>query len=153
MISKKVFDKCIDKGLTIAFSESMTGGNLSFEMIKNEGSSKVLLGSIVAYHKDLKKTLLSVNPIIIDEHSVVSQEVADQMAYGIRNHTHADVCVSITGNAGPTLDFQTSKKEAYISILYLNKLYQYHLDLISDSRVKNIEDATVFVYQKIEEIL
>jgi PncC family amidohydrolase len=153
MIAKKVFDKCLDKGLTIAFAESMTGGNLSFQMIQNEGSSKVLLGSIIAYHKNLKRALLSVDQKDIDEYSVVSQRVADQMALGIHNHTKADLCVSITGNAGPTLDINTEKKEAFIAILFQEKIYQYHLDLDANDRMKNITDATKFVYQKIEELL
>lgn len=153
MIAKNVFDKCLDKGLTIAFAESMTGGNLSFQMIQNEGSSKVLLGSIIAYHKDLKISLLSMDQKDIDEYSVVSQRVADQMALGIYNHTKADLCVSITGNAGPTLDINTEKKEAFIAILFQEKVYQYHLDLDANDRMKNIEDATKFVYQKIEELL
>jgi len=153
MIAKNVFDKCLDKGLTIAFAESMTGGNLSFQMIQNEGSSNVLLGSIVAYHRDLKRTLLGVDQKDIDEYSVVSQRVADQMALGIYNHTKADLCVSITGNAGPTLDINTEKKETFIAILFQEKVYQYHLDLDANDRMKNIEDATKFVYQKIEELL
>ena len=153
MISKKVFDKCLDKGLTIAFSESITGGNLSYQMIQNEGASKVLIGSVVAYHADLKEKILGVEKQTIDNFSVVSQAVADQMANGIFDHTHANICVSITGNAGPTLDINTEKKEAFIAILFQEKIYQYHLDLDANDRMKNIEDATKFVYQKIEELL
>ncbi|AUD64433.1 hypothetical protein BK011_01595 [Tenericutes bacterium MZ-XQ] len=153
MISKKVFDKCLDKGLTIAFSESMTGGNLSYQMIYNEGASKVLIGSVVAYHTDLKEKPLGVHKQIIDDFSVVSQQVADQMARGIFDLTHASICVSITGNAGPTLDTNTTKKEAFIAILFQEKLYQYHVNFDANDRMKNIEDATTFVYQKIEELL
>lgn len=153
MISKKVFDKCLDKGLTIAFSESITGGNLSYQMIHNKGASKVLKGSVVAYHADLKEKMLGVHKQIIDDFSVVSQQVADQMAKGIYDLTHANICVSITGNAGPTLDINTTKKEAFIAILFQEKLYQYHLNLDALDRMKNIEDATIFVYQKIEELL
>jgi nicotinamide mononucleotide (NMN) deamidase PncC len=75
------------------------------------------------------------------------------MALGIHNHTKADLCVSITGNAGPTLDINTEKKEAFIAILFQEKVYQYHLDLDANDRMKNIEDATKFVYHKIEDLL
>ena len=153
MISKKVFNKCVDKGLTVAFSESMTGGNLSYQMIQNEGASKVFIGSVIAYNTEIKDKLLSVDQRLIELYSVVSQEVADQMASGIKQQTNANICVSITGNAGPSFETNTSKKEAYITILYQDKLHQYHLELTDLNRMKNIEQATKFVYQKLEELL
>ena len=45
------------------------------------------------------------------------------------------------------------KKEAFIAILFQEKINQYHLDLDANDRMKNIEDATKFVYQKIEDLL
>lgn len=153
MMSKIVFNKCIDKGITMAFAESLTGGALTYEMVKNPGASKVVLGSVVSYQRHMKEQLLNVDPKIIDKYLVVSKEVSNEMVKGIYNHTKADLCIAITGNAGPTFQNQTHKLEAYISMLFQGEYLEYHLDFDSDDREKNIEEAVKFIYQKANEII
>ena len=54
MSQENVFSKLLDNGLTIAFAESMTGGALTYELVRFPNASKVVIGSIIAYHKQLK---------------------------------------------------------------------------------------------------
>lgn len=54
MSSLSVLRKCLDKGLTMAFAESMTGGGACYEMIKNPGASKVVKGGMITYQEELK---------------------------------------------------------------------------------------------------
>jgi nicotinamide-nucleotide amidase len=61
----------------------------------------VFLGGVIAYHNDLKKDLLGVSAEDMERYGAVSEEVALQMASGIRERTGADVGVSVTGIAGP----------------------------------------------------
>jgi nicotinamide-nucleotide amidase len=65
------------------------------------GSSDVFLGGVIAYHNDVKKTLLGVRAEDLERYGAVSEEVALQMAAGVRERTGADVGVSVTGIAGP----------------------------------------------------
>jgi PncC family amidohydrolase len=153
MMSKKVFDKCLEKGITMAFAESMTGGALTYEMVKYPKASKVVLGSVVAYQRQIKEQLLKVDSKVIDEFLIVSKEVSMQMASGIFNQTHADLCISITGNAGPTYEKDTKNLEAFITVLYQQKYQQYHLKFKDQQREKNIKDAIDFIYQKVYEII
>lgn len=153
MMNKKVFDKCLEKGITMAFAESMTGGALTYEMVKYPNASKVVVGSVVSYQRQIKEQLLSVDSKTIDEFSVVSKEVSTQMVSGIFNQTHADLCISITGNAGPTYEKDTEKLEAYITILYQQAYTQYHLKFKDQQREKNIKDSIDFIYQKVYEII
>lgn len=153
MMSKKVLDKCLEKGITIGFAESMTGGLMTYEMVKHPNASKVVIGSIVSYQRQIKEQLLFVNPITIDTYSIVSSEVAQQMASGIFKQTHADLCISITGNAGPTYEKNTEKLEAFITIFYRQKYTDFHLDLTKQDREKNIKDSIDFIYRKVYQII
>jgi nicotinamide-nucleotide amidase len=97
------------QGLSLAIAESLTGGLLSSTFVEVPGASRVLLGSIVAYHSDLKNQLLGVSRALIQEQGAVDPEVVAQMAAGVRaklsNATGKDVekvvGLATTGVAGP----------------------------------------------------
>ncbi|MDP9206802.1 MAG: nicotinamide-nucleotide amidohydrolase family protein, partial [Gemmatimonadota bacterium] len=65
------------------------------------GSSDVFLGGVIAYHNDVKRNLLGIRAEDLDRFGAVSEEVAVQMATGVRERLGADVGVSVTGIAGP----------------------------------------------------
>ncbi|MGA8852880.1 MAG: CinA family protein, partial [Christiangramia sp.] len=56
----------------------------------------------VCYATSTNTDLLGVTEKLIDEKSVVSEEVAEAMAIGARDRLKTDFAVSTTGNAGPT---------------------------------------------------
>lgn len=90
-----------DRGLSFAAAESCTGGLLLQRMTDIPGSSAVVRGGIVAYSNELKVALLGIDGELLARHGAVSEAVAAAMADGIRERTGADVCVAITGIAGP----------------------------------------------------
>jgi len=90
------------KGFTIATAESCTGGKLGDMITEVSGSSDYFLGGIVSYSNQAKIELLGVDKGTLDSKGAVSEEVALQMAAGVRRKLHADVGVGITGIAGPT---------------------------------------------------
>jgi nicotinamide-nucleotide amidase len=96
-----VLDRCRGLKLTLAVAESCTGGMLGERVTNIPGSSDVFLGGVIAYHNDVKKELLGVTAQLLEEHGAVSEQVALQMAAGIRERTGADVGISVTGIAGP----------------------------------------------------
>jgi nicotinamide-nucleotide amidase len=96
-----VIDRCRGLKLKLAVAESCTGGLLGERVTNIAGSSDVFLGGVIAYHNDLKKELLGVRADDMERYGAVSEEVALQMASGIRERTGADVGVSVTGIAGP----------------------------------------------------
>jgi len=153
MKSKIVFEKLAKKGLTIAFAESMTGGLACYEMIQYPGASNIVKGSIVAYHPDIKKDLLKVPERDILAHGIVSEIVSTKMAIGVSNLYHADIHVGITGNAGPTLQKDTSHHEAFITILFHKNMHQVHVDLEGLSRQKAIEKTLKKLYDILDSIL
>jgi len=90
-----------ERKLTISVSESCTGGELSRLVTSNTGSSKYFIGGIVCYSTEKKIDILKVNPATIEEFTVVSEQVASEMAKGGQNLFKTDISVSTTGVAGP----------------------------------------------------
>src|SRR5262249_14298096 len=90
-----------ERGLTVATAESCTGGLVSHRLTNVPGSSAYVLGSVVAYGNQAKRSLLRVAPETLERHGAVSEETAAEMAAGARLALGADVAVSTTGVAGP----------------------------------------------------
>jgi nicotinamide-nucleotide amidase len=96
-----VLERCRALGYKLAVAESCTGGLLGERLTNIPGSSDVFLGGVIAYHNDVKRNLLGVRTEDLDEYGAVSEQVALQMASGVREKLGADVGVSVTGIAGP----------------------------------------------------
>ena len=91
-------------GLTLSMAESCTGGNMAKKISSEAGASHFFKGSIVAYSKNIKIDILGVSQNTINNYSVVSREVAQEMAVQSKNIFKTDYALSTTGNAGPTVD-------------------------------------------------
>ena len=91
-----------EKNYTISFAESCTGGLLASTIINVNGSSNVINESFVTYSNEAKVKYLNVNENTINEYGVVSNEVVLEMAEGLKKTTNSDICVSVSGIAGPT---------------------------------------------------
>ena len=90
-----------EHGLTLACAESCTGGLIAKRITDISGCSDVFLGGCVTYANEAKVALLGVSEDSLAEHGAVSEEVAAQMARGVRLALGADIGISSTGIAGP----------------------------------------------------
>ncbi|TQO35903.1 nicotinamide-nucleotide amidase [Arenibacter algicola] len=90
------------KGMTLGTTESCTGGKIAEQITSIPGASAYFKGSIVSYATETKIEVLKVSKTIIDEFSVVSAEVAVEMATNLRKILKTDFAIATTGNAGPT---------------------------------------------------
>lgn len=96
-----IINKARSLHLHFAFAESATAGLCSSRITDINGSSQVFYGSVICYHSDIKTNLLGVKSTTINQHDVVSEEVAREMAVGLRQLYPVDVAIGITGYAGP----------------------------------------------------
>ena len=94
-----------NRGETVAVAESITAGGLGHALTYTPGASEVFLGGIIAYSNDVKINFLGVDSALIEEYSVVSEEVANAMADGAREKFGTTWGIATTGIAGPG-DFQ-----------------------------------------------
>lgn len=89
------------RGWRCATCESLTGGLISATLVGVPGASDVVRAGFVTYQTDTKTLLAGVPAQVIEEHDVVSAEVAMAMAQGTRERIGVDIAVSATGLAGP----------------------------------------------------
>ncbi|QIY84031.1 CinA family nicotinamide mononucleotide deamidase-related protein [Chryseobacterium sp. NEB161] len=100
-IEKILGELLIGKKLTISVAESCTGGELAHLITSVAGSSAYFLGGIVTYATQKKIDILNVNPRTVEDFTVVSEQVATEMATGCQSLFKTDIAVSTTGVAGP----------------------------------------------------
>ncbi len=86
---------------TLFTAESCTAGLVTASLVDISGASKVLLGGVVAYSNDIKKSQLQVSEDILQNHGAVSFECVKAMAEGALKISNADYALAITGIAGP----------------------------------------------------
>jgi len=96
-----VGDLLVERGLTVACAESLTGGGLTSRIVHVPDSSRYFAGSVVAYSAEAKRELLGVAKETLEGPGMVSEPCALEMADGVRRVFGADVGVSTTGVAGP----------------------------------------------------
>jgi len=92
----------VERGETLAVAESLTGGLVTSLVTDVPGSSAYLMEGVVAYANGSKVERLGVQEATLIAHGAVSEEVACEMAEGVRAVLGADWGVSTTGIAGPT---------------------------------------------------
>jgi PncC family amidohydrolase len=91
-----------ERGQTLAVAESLTGGLVASMVTDVPGSSSYFVEGIVAYANESKMERLGVREETLIAHGAVSEEVACEMAEGVRAVLGTDWGISTTGIAGPT---------------------------------------------------
>ena len=90
-----------NRGETVTFAESCTGGLLCGAFVDCAGASDCLKESYVTYANEAKENLLGVKSETLARCGAVSGECAREMALGAARAAGADWAVSVTGIAGP----------------------------------------------------
>jgi nicotinamide-nucleotide amidase len=90
-----------EQNQNVAIAESCTGGFLANEITNVPGASKVFVGGFITYSNEEKIRVLGVSRKSIEEFGAVSEQVASEMAEGIRTRTGATYGIATTGIAGP----------------------------------------------------
>lgn len=87
--------------LMLSTVESCTGGGVSYELTAVPGSSRWFRCGWVTYCNQSKHDLVDVPETLLNDHGAVSEPVAKAMAEGGLARAQSDVCIAITGIAGP----------------------------------------------------
>lgn len=89
------------RGWTVAFAESCTGGMAAQYITAVPGSSSCFERGFVTYSNRSKMELLGVSAKTLERCGAVSEETAGEMAEGALKNSHTQLTVAITGIAGP----------------------------------------------------
>lgn len=145
-IEKILAELLMERNMTISTAESCTGGELAKMITSNSGSSKYFVGGIIAYATEKKIEILKVKKETVDEFTVVSEQVASEMAEGCQKLFDTHISLSTTGVAGPEKGEDGKEVGTVFYTIRVNdrvvtsKLYMPHLDRL---------DFMYFVSQKI----
>lgn len=100
-LEARVGELMMARNWTLGTAESCTGGLVMHRLTNVAGSSAYVLGGVVAYSNQVKQSQLQVRQGTLMAYGAVSEQVAEEMATGLRALLHVDVAISITGIAGP----------------------------------------------------
>ena len=101
VLAARVGRALLARGARLALAESCTGGLVGGRVTSVPGSSRFLIGGVVAYHNSAKAAVLRVPRGMLERWGAVSAPVASAMARGARRVFRADLAVAVTGIAGP----------------------------------------------------
>ena len=151
-LAAKVIDLLRERSESISCAESITGGALTAALVSVSGASDVLLGSIVAYSKEMKINQLGLSAELIDEKGLVSKEVALEMAKGAKQKLGSSWAISSTGSAGPRALDGSSPGEIWIAIVGPDRQESMKLSL-NGARQEVISGAVESALTLLERIL
>lgn len=147
-----VIGMLIERGITVSSAESCTGGNFAGLFTSIAGASRVFNRGYVTYSNEAKVEDLGVNEEVINKYGAVSTQVCREMAEAVYRKTNSDVCVSVTGVAGPSV----SKKPPgliYIGVCYKGNTEVFELNTHSAKRNVNRRAAVLHMYKYIYEAI
>jgi nicotinamide-nucleotide amidase len=91
----------LERGVTLATAESLTGGMVGAVLTDVPGVSAVYRGGVVVYATDLKAKLAGVPEDLLAAVGPVHADTAAALASGVRERLEADYGLATTGVAGP----------------------------------------------------
>jgi nicotinamide-nucleotide amidase len=151
-LAATVIDLLRKRSESISCAESITGGALTSALVSVSGASDVLLGSIVAYSKEMKINQLGLSGELIEAKGLVSKEVALEMAKGARKRLGSSWAISSTGSAGPTALDGSTPGEIWIAIVGPDRGESMKLSL-NGARLEVINGAVESALSLLERIL
>jgi len=119
-LEEQLVNKLIETNSHIACAESCTGGLIASRIVNVANASKVLDVSFVTYANEAKIKYLGVSPATIDNHGVVSEEVAAEMAAGVATESGSEAGIAVSGIAGPSGGTETKPVGMVCFGFYIN---------------------------------
>ena len=101
-VQSAVAELLLKEGATLSSAESCTGGVIASKFTAMSGASEYFWGGVVSYDNSVKENLLGVSRKNLEQYGAVSEQVARQMAEGVRKACGTTYGVATTGIAGPT---------------------------------------------------
>lgn len=101
-IEEKVVQELRRNQWKISMSESCTGGMLASKIVNVSGASEVFSEGFITYSNQAKSKYLKVSELTLEKFGAVSEETVREMVLGLYDLTNSEVCVAVSGIAGPT---------------------------------------------------
>lgn len=116
LIANQIIKICSKKNIRIATVESFTGGLIAYALTSIPGSSKVFLGSLVAYSLFVKNKFFNLPLGKLQQTQGVHPDISFQLAQRGIYLFNCDICLATVGFAGPKARKGVKIGTAYISL-------------------------------------
>jgi nicotinamide-nucleotide amidase len=100
-LEAQIHDILTARGEKLAVAESCTGGTIASKFTAMAGASAYFMAGVVSYSNEAKHDILGVSWESLNTYGAVSEQVAREMAEGVRRISNADYGIATTGIAGP----------------------------------------------------
>lgn len=153
-LAQVVGRKLMEKNLTISCAESCTGGKFAAALTDVPGISKCFQRGLVTYSNEAKMEQLGVKAETLDKYGAVSEETAMEMVEGLYRVSGSDVCISVTGIAGPGGATETKPVGlVYIGLKYQDKVLCQEIRTGSDDRSRNRQHSLLRMLDLINRVI
>lgn len=133
---KDIIESLISKKLKLITVESATCGQLANMIGSFSNVSKFYIGGIITYSENMKIDMLKISKSRIQQFGTISSEIAQDMAQKASKKFNANICISITGNAGPNCIEKKPNGLFYVGIFF-NGYTQVHKLNINPNLTRN----------------
>ncbi|MBR5533931.1 MAG: CinA family protein [Ruminiclostridium sp.] len=153
-LAETVARKLSDQGLTLSSAEACTGGLFAARLTELAGSSRFFDRAIVTYSNQAKLDHLEVRPETLEEYGAVSPETAREMAEGLAQVSGSDVCISVTGIAGP--GGGTEEKPVgtvFVAVVHQGQTHVFQAPTVNVNRIYNRNHSILFMLDVLNQLL
>ena len=139
--------------IVLCTAESMTGGRIASRLVETSGASDVFYEGLVTYNTLSKERRLEVSHATVNEFSVVSSQVAFEMARGLLSQGNCNMALTITGYAGSTVSPSDSDGLCFIAVGTPKgvSVYKYKFNGDRKSNINSATNAALFLAVKTAE--
>lgn len=143
----------IEKNVTISCAESCTGGMFAGRLTDISGISKVFNRGLVTYTNEAKMEELGVSADTLETFGAVSEQTAMEMAAGLYKKTGSDICISVTGEAGPTSSEGKPVGTIFIGVCWNGSIWAVKIPERNKGRKWNRSYAVLHMFNEVYEVL
>lgn len=146
-LSDIVIRHLLREGISLSVAESCTGGSFAKAVTDIPGVSAIFDRGIVTYSNRAKIQELGVKPETLETYGAVSDQTAREMAEGLHKASGSDLCLSITGIAGP--EGGSPEKPVgliYIGLWFRGELRSFRYQLRNSNRMYIRSNAVMHMF-------
>ena len=144
----KIIKILINRKIKISVVESCTGGMLSSRITSISGVSSIFEMGLITYSNYAKNNILNVTKITLNKFGAVSKECCLEMVQKLSKISKSDICISITGIAGPS----GGSKNKPVGLVYIGIIYKHKITVkkflfnkkLSRRKIQDLSCSKVF---------
>ncbi len=139
--------------LSISTCESITGGMIASMLVEVPGASKVFKGGLITYTNEIKMNIAKVKPSTLEKFGAISRQTVVEMATNTAEKFKTDICIAVSGNAGPLPDENKPIGLVYVGISVIDKIYVYEFNAKSTNRNDIRIETVAFIFEEMIKLI